>query len=77
MLSSATSRHRNRWPAVPRRVPVELSQPYLNFLDLPVPEACVWEQLTDQQKRAVIAAFARLMVRAAAPVNHNQEKQRD
>lgn len=56
---------------------MELSQPYLNFLDLPVPEACLWEQLTPQQKTAVIAALARLMVRAAAPGNNGQEKQRD
>jgi hypothetical protein len=77
MLSSATCRRRNRRPAAPRRLPVELSQPYLNFLDLPVPEACLWEQLTDQQKTAVIAALARLMVRAAAPANNSQENQRD
>lgn len=49
-----------------------LPQPYLNFLDLPVPEACVWGQLTDQEKTAAIAAIARLMVRAAA-ADHNQE----
>lgn len=53
-----------------------LSQPYLNFLDLPVPEACVWGQLTDQEKTAVIAAIARLMARAAAAGN-NQEHEHD
>lgn len=56
---------------------MELSQPYLNFLDLPVPEACVWEQLTDQQRTAVIAALARLLARAAAPGNNSQENQHD
>ena len=45
--------------------------------DLPLPEARVWGQLTDQQKTAVIAALARLMVRAAAPGNNSQENQRD
>lgn len=62
MLSSATSRLRL---LLPRRVPVPLPQPYLDFLDLPVPEACVWGQLTDQEKTAVIAAMARLMAAAA------------
>ncbi len=56
---------------------MELSQPYLNFLDLPVPEPCVWQQLTDQQKTAVVVALARLMVRAAAPGNSSQENPRD
>ncbi len=78
MLSSATCRrlYRNGRLTLPRRVPVPLSQPYLNFLDLPVPEACVWGQLTDQEKTAVIAAIARLMARAAAAGN-NQEHEHD
>jgi predicted Fe-S protein YdhL (DUF1289 family) len=51
---------------------VPLPQPYLDFLDLPLPEACVWEQLTDQGKTAVIAAMARLMAKAAADRNHQE-----
>jgi len=69
MLSSATSRLRLN---LPRRVPVLLPQPYLDFLDLPVPEACVWGQLTDQEKTAVIATMARLMAKAAAG-NHQEQ----
>ena len=53
-----------------------LSQPYLNFLDLPVPEACVWGQLTDQEKTAAIAALARLIARAAS-ASHGQENPHD
>jgi len=60
---------------LPRRVLVPLSQPYLNFLDLPVPEACVWGQLTDQQKTAVIEAIARLIAKAA--VCNYQEQAND
>jgi predicted Fe-S protein YdhL (DUF1289 family) len=51
---------------------VLLPQPYLDFLDLPVPEACVWGQLTDQEKTAVIATMARLMAKAAAG-NHQEQ----
>ena len=70
MLSSATSRLRL---SLPRRVPVPLPQPYLDFLDLPVPEACVWGQLTDQEKTAAIAVMARLMTKAAATGNHQEQ----
>ena len=50
------------------------SQPYLNFLDLPVPETCRWGQLTVQEKTAVIETLARLIVKAALASKHNQEK---
>ena len=53
------------------------SQPYLNFLDLPVPENCLWGQLTDQEKTAVIETLTRLMLKAALASNHNQEKEHD
>ena len=53
---------------------MQLPQPYLNFLDLPVPEACVWGQLTDQQKSAVIAAIARLMAKAAVATTHQENE---
>jgi phenylpyruvate tautomerase PptA (4-oxalocrotonate tautomerase family) len=42
------------------------SQPYLNFLDLPVPENCLWGQLTDQEKTTVIETLTRLMAKATA-----------
>ena len=34
----------------------------LNFLDIPIPETCLWEQLDDDQKRIVIETLARLLV---------------
>ena len=36
----------------------------LNFLDIPIPETCLWEQLDDEQKRSVVEALARLLVKA-------------
>jgi hypothetical protein len=34
----------------------------LNFLDIPIPETCLWTQFDDEQKRAVIETLARLLV---------------
>ena len=39
---------------------------HLTFLDAPVPEASVWEALTDEQRALVIDVLARLFVTAAA-----------
>jgi phenylpyruvate tautomerase PptA (4-oxalocrotonate tautomerase family) len=36
----------------------------LNFTDIPIPEACLWEQLNDDQKRIVIETLAHLLVKA-------------
>jgi hypothetical protein len=36
----------------------------LTFLDVPVPEASVWDALEDAQRAVVIAALARLFVKA-------------
>jgi len=78
MLSSATCRlRRSQRLTLPRRVPVPPSQPYLNFLDLPVPETCLWGQLADQEKTAVIEILTRLMVKAALASNRHQEKEHD
>ena len=38
----------------------------LSFLDVPVPEASVWQALTDNQRALVIDVLARLFVNAAA-----------
>ena len=38
---------------------------HLTFLDVSVPEASVWEALTDQQRAVVIDVLARLVVNAA------------
>ena len=37
----------------------------LNFLDLPVPENGVWEQLGDEQKAVVIETITRILTKAA------------
>ena len=41
-----------------------MPQLILNFIDMPIPETCLWEQLDDDQKRIVIENLARLLVKA-------------
>jgi predicted Fe-S protein YdhL (DUF1289 family) len=36
----------------------------LNFHDLPLPEARLWEQFDDEQRRAVLEILSRLLVKA-------------
>lgn len=36
----------------------------LNFLDIPIPEMCLWEELNDQHKQLVIETLAHLMLNA-------------
>lgn len=48
---------------------------HLTFLEVPVPEARVWEALTDDQRAVVIDVLARLFVNAA--VAHAREEPRD
>jgi len=42
--------------------------PQLNlmFTDIPVPESCLWEQLSDEHKQVVIEILARLIVQGSA-----------
>ena len=40
-------------------------QMHLTFLDVPVPEASVWDALEDNQRALVIDVLARLFVKAA------------
>ena len=46
----------------------------LNFIDIPIPETCLWEQLDDEQKRIVIETLTRLLVKAS---RHKQEQTND
>jgi predicted Fe-S protein YdhL (DUF1289 family) len=46
----------------------------LNFHDVPIPEAHLWEQFDDQQKHAVIEILSRLLVKTA---QDNQQEQTD
>jgi predicted Fe-S protein YdhL (DUF1289 family) len=52
-----------------------MSQLNFNFLDIPIPETCLWEQLDDEQKRTVVEALARLLVKATR--DRNQEQAND
>ena len=36
----------------------------LNFLDIPIPETCLWEELDEEHRQLVIETLARLMVKA-------------
>ena len=36
----------------------------LNFLDIPIPETCLWEQFDYAQKQAVVETLVRLLVKA-------------
>jgi hypothetical protein len=45
-----------------RRATVQMR---LTFLDVPVPEASVWDALEDDQRAVVIDVLARLVVKAA------------
>ena len=44
----------------------------LNFSDIPIPETCLWEQLDDEQKRSVVEALARLLVKATRITRQEQ-----
>ena len=41
----------------------------LNFLDIPIPETRLWEELDDERKQLVIETLARLMVNAVRTGN--------
>ena len=37
----------------------------LNFIDIPLPQESLWEELNHQQKQLIVEALARLMLKAA------------
>ena len=49
-----------------------MPQLYLNFLDIPLPETHLWEQLDDQQRRIVIETLARLLIKATRDQHQEQ-----
>lgn len=64
-----------RWRKLPiltqrRRAPVQL---YLQFIEIPVPDTCVWEQLNPEQRAVVVETLMRLMVKATVPDNKEDE----
>jgi phenylpyruvate tautomerase PptA (4-oxalocrotonate tautomerase family) len=42
-----------------------MSQLNLKFIDLPLPQTLLWEQLDDKQKQIIIETLARLIAKAA------------
>jgi phenylpyruvate tautomerase PptA (4-oxalocrotonate tautomerase family) len=44
----------------------------LNFIDIPIPETCLWEQLDDEPKRIVIETLTRLLVKATRDEHQEQ-----
>jgi len=45
----------------------------LKFIDLPLPETHLWEQLDDQPKRTVIETLARLLSQAVQALPPQEE----
>jgi hypothetical protein len=48
----------------------------LNFLDIPIPEAQVWETLENEQRAVTIEVLARLIAQATDP-SPKQERDHD
>jgi len=48
----------------------------LNFVDLPIPEAQVWETLENEQQAVAIEVLARLIAQATEP-SPKQERDHD
>jgi hypothetical protein len=49
-----------------------MSQLNLNFIDIPIPETCLWEEFDDEQKRIVVETLARLLIKATRDQNQEQ-----
>ena len=47
----------------------------LNFIEIPLPQTCLWEQFDDAQKRAVLETLVRLLVKATR--HQHQEQSND
>jgi predicted Fe-S protein YdhL (DUF1289 family) len=49
-----------------------MAQLNLNFIDIPIPETCLWEQFDDEQKQIVVETLARLLVQATRDQHQEQ-----
>jgi hypothetical protein len=38
----------------------------LHFIDIPIPQQCLWEELHPEQQQLIIETLARLLLKAAA-----------
>jgi phenylpyruvate tautomerase PptA (4-oxalocrotonate tautomerase family) len=45
----------------------------LNFIEIPIPETCLWEQFDDEQKRLVIETLTRLLVKLTQANNQAEQ----
>jgi phenylpyruvate tautomerase PptA (4-oxalocrotonate tautomerase family) len=45
----------------------------LNFIEIPIPEACLWEQFDHEQKRLVIETLTRLLVKLTQAKSHEEQ----
>jgi hypothetical protein len=66
MLFYNAPQHRRRNLFHSRRAMPQLN---LNFLDIPIPETCLWEELDDEHKQLVIETLARLISNAVRNAN--------
>jgi predicted Fe-S protein YdhL (DUF1289 family) len=49
----------------------------LNFIEIPIPETCLWEQFDDEQKRIVIETLTRLLIKLAQANNQPEQMQEE
>jgi hypothetical protein len=73
MLSSAAFSKSEGYLGQTRRA---MRQMPLKFIDIPIPETRLWEQLRDEPKRAVVETLARLL-RQAVQATPAQEEAND
>jgi len=45
----------------------------LNFIDIPIPETRLWEQLDEEQKQIVTEVLARLITKATRANKHPEQ----
>ena len=41
-----------------------MTQLNLIFIDIPIPQTCLWDQFDDEQKQIVVETLARLLLKA-------------
>jgi hypothetical protein len=69
MLSYAAALPRQERLVDTRRAMTQLK---LNFIDIPIPETCLWDQFDDEQKQIVVEALARLLLKATSGAEQEQ-----
>lgn len=49
-----------------------MTQLNLSFIEVLIPQSCLWEQFNDEQKRIVVETLARLLLKATAGSEREQ-----